>query len=461
MKIRYGSEVMDLCLPKVKFEKPTPLDNSNRPVPSVSRKRFTTSAKRSKLGSNGNRAVAEKRRSSKCSKHPRNVVQTITAMLNNQIGSGASKHKDDDEYVHTVVVTSSKNDFVFCRVSVLVNDGHRPTFSQLDMCVVCGSFGNGAEGYLIPCMQCGQCYHSYCANVKGCGRGDDEQQLLLCDECDVSFHTYCLNPPLAAIPQGSWRCKWFVVCFYIYLVVRFRFCMDINHTLCLCRCSSCQLCGSSRLPLLEYSGSVKVCAKCYSLYTCPICRADYRDEDLIILCEQCLCWSHSKCNGLLSDELVDKAADVGFFCLLCRPLGCNMAMYKEVQSTVAPTSVASLSNPPAKLPTTSTAVAVSAQFVMEGVMLTKRGISAVQWRSKNPSMSLTTSVEPTSTMCAQATTNRILQDLNETFDCNGNFLSRALAEDPIDGKWLLANFFTFLCPCSFFLLFGRRSIVLL
>lgn len=42
------------------------------------------------------------------------------------------------------------------------------TFSLLfqDMCVVCGSFGKGAEGQLLACAQCAQCYHPYCVNSK-------------------------------------------------------------------------------------------------------------------------------------------------------------------------------------------------------------------------------------------------------------------------------------------------------
>lgn len=34
------------------------------------------------------------------------------------------------------------------------------------MCVVCGSFGKGAEGRLLACSQCGQCYHPYCVSIK-------------------------------------------------------------------------------------------------------------------------------------------------------------------------------------------------------------------------------------------------------------------------------------------------------
>lgn len=32
--------------------------------------------------------------------------------------------------------------------------------------MVCGSFGRGAEGRLLACSQCGQCYHPFCVNVK-------------------------------------------------------------------------------------------------------------------------------------------------------------------------------------------------------------------------------------------------------------------------------------------------------
>lgn len=39
-------------------------------------------------------------------------------------------------------------------------------FTLQDMCVVCGSFGKGAEGQLLACAQCAQCYHPYCVNSK-------------------------------------------------------------------------------------------------------------------------------------------------------------------------------------------------------------------------------------------------------------------------------------------------------
>nr|XP_055233376.1 histone-lysine N-methyltransferase 2C-like [Gorilla gorilla gorilla] len=48
---------------------------------------------------------------------------------------------------------------------VLFSSSDKFTLNQ-DMCVVCGSFGQGAEGRLLACSQCGQCYHPYCVSIK-------------------------------------------------------------------------------------------------------------------------------------------------------------------------------------------------------------------------------------------------------------------------------------------------------
>lgn len=88
------------------------------------------------------------------------------------------------------------------------------------MCTTCGSFGNGPDP-IIPCAQCGQCFHIFCGDLsrisrtvlekgwrclecticEGCGRATDENLLLLCDDCDISYHTFCLNPPLKEVPK--------------------------------------------------------------------------------------------------------------------------------------------------------------------------------------------------------------------------------------------------------------------
>ena len=57
---------------------------------------------------------------------------------------------DDDEPKSTTVICAIKDDYML----------------KQDMCVSCASFGSEKEGELIVCVQCGQCYHPYCADVK-------------------------------------------------------------------------------------------------------------------------------------------------------------------------------------------------------------------------------------------------------------------------------------------------------
>ena len=39
-----------------------------------------------------------------------------------------------------------------------------------------------------------------------CRLPDNEHIMLMCDSCDHFWHTYCLEPPLYAVPQGTWVC---------------------------------------------------------------------------------------------------------------------------------------------------------------------------------------------------------------------------------------------------------------
>ncbi|KAM7121251.1 histone-lysine N-methyltransferase 2C isoform 5-T5 [Molossus nigricans] len=209
-----------------------------------------------------------------------------------------SSNKDEEENSmhNTVVLFSSSDKF---------------TLHQ-DMCVVCGSFGQGAEGRLLACSQCGQCYHPYCVSIKvtsvvlskgwrclectvceACGKATDPGRLLLCDDCDISYHTYCLDPPLQTVPKGGWKCKW---------------------------CVWCRHCGATSAGLrCEWQNNYTQCAPCASLSACPICCRSYREEDLILQCRQCDRWMHAVCQNLNTEEEVENVADTGFDCGLCRP----------------------------------------------------------------------------------------------------------------------------------------------
>ncbi|XP_054449392.1 histone-lysine N-methyltransferase 2C [Pteronotus mesoamericanus] len=209
-----------------------------------------------------------------------------------------SSNKDEEENSmhNTVVLFSSSDKF---------------TLHQ-DMCVVCGSFGQGAEGRLLACSQCGQCYHPYCVSIKitkvvlskgwrclectvceACGKATDPGRLLLCDDCDISYHTYCLDPPLQTVPKGGWKCKW---------------------------CVWCRHCGATSAGLrCEWQNNYTQCAPCASLSACPACLRSYREEDLILQCRQCDRWMHAVCQNLNTEEEVESAADVGFDCSMCGP----------------------------------------------------------------------------------------------------------------------------------------------
>lgn len=65
--------------------------------------------------------------------------------------TGKKNKEDESENLHsTLVLFSTDDEFT----------------KKQDLCLCCGSFGRGAEGQLIVCSQCGQCYHPYCVGVK-------------------------------------------------------------------------------------------------------------------------------------------------------------------------------------------------------------------------------------------------------------------------------------------------------
>lgn len=66
-----------------------------------------------------------------------------------------------------------------------------------DMCVVCGSFGLGAEGRLLACAQCGQCYHPFCVGIKVTMR------------CDFLFFSH---PYKSKAFFSTWELTWMCDC---------------------------------------------------------------------------------------------------------------------------------------------------------------------------------------------------------------------------------------------------------
>ncbi|KAL7387293.1 hypothetical protein ABVT39_021398 [Epinephelus coioides] len=257
------------------------------------------------------------------------------------------KEEEENAMHNTVVIFSSNDSF---------------TLKQ-DMCVVCGSFGLGAEGRLLACAQCGQCYHPFCVGIKitkvvlskgwrclectvceACGQATDPGRLLLCDDCDISYHTYCLDPPLQNVPKDSWKCKW---------------------------CVSCTQCGATTPGLrCEWQNNYTQCAPCASLATCPICLVDYSEGTVIVQCRQCDRWFHASCQGLHSDEDVEKAADSSFDCTMCRAFKTTKVVTKA-RDSIEPVVMT-------QIVTKAKDMDLSRTYTQDGVCLTESGLCQLQ-----------------------------------------------------------------------------------
>ncbi|KAM6038533.1 LOW QUALITY PROTEIN: histone-lysine N-methyltransferase 2D [Theristicus caerulescens] len=278
----------------------------------------------------------------------KSTTSSVDTLALADVESSPSKEEDeddDDTMQNTVVLFSNTDKFVLMQ----------------DMCVVCGSFGRGAEGHLLACSQCSQCYHPYCVNskitkvmlLKGwrcvecivcevCGKASDPSRLLLCDDCDISYHTYCLDPPLQTVPKGGWKCKW-----------------------CVC----CVQCGAASPGFhCEWQNNYTHCAPCASLVVCPFCREKYVEDDLLIQCRHCDRWLHAACDSLFTEEEVEQAADEGFDCSACQPY---------VIKPAVPAPPAEIASVKAKEPEPQ-------YFRFEGVWLTETGMAVLRNLSLSP-----------------------------------------------------------------------------
>ncbi|XP_044258429.1 histone-lysine N-methyltransferase 2C-like isoform X2 [Tribolium madens] len=257
-----------------------------------------------------------------------------------------SDGKNDEEpgVENRLVLCSAKDKFVLTQ----------------DICVMCGALGTDHEGCLISCVQCGQCYHPYCVNVKitkvvlqkgwrcldctvceGCGQRNDEARLILCDDCDISYHIYCMDPPLDYVPHGNWKCKW---------------------------CAICQSCGATDPGFnCSWMNSCSECGPCASHVNCPSCSEPYSEGDLIIQCVQCERWLHGACDSIKTEEDAEKCAEEGYNCLLCRP--------RDVPPPHLVPTGTSLKPP---TPTKSPEAKSNNNYYVDGVYLSESGFSLIK-----------------------------------------------------------------------------------
>ncbi|KAG9353517.1 hypothetical protein JZ751_018184 [Albula glossodonta] len=65
--------------------------------------------------------------------------------------------------------------------------------------------------------------------------------------------------------------------------------------------------------------SYTLCGPCASLVTCPVCRQDFAEEDLLMQCQHCDRWVHAVCECLYTEDEAEQASDEGFTCTACLP----------------------------------------------------------------------------------------------------------------------------------------------
>ncbi|KAF5285410.1 hypothetical protein FQA39_LY16664 [Lamprigera yunnana] len=257
--------------------------------------------------------------------------------------SDGNKTDEEPGVENRLVLCSAKDKFVLTQ----------------DICVMCGALGTDQEGCLIACVQCGQCYHPYCVNVKvtkvilqkgwrcldctvceGCGQRNDEARLILCDECDISYHIYCMDPPLDYVPHGNWKCKW---------------------------CAVCQVCGATDPGFnCAWMNSFTECGPCASHSSCSSCGELYNEGDLIIQCIQCERWLHGTCDSIKTELEAEKCAEEGYNCLLCRP------------RDVPPPHLHPLPSPKPLTPCKSPEIKSNANYYMDGIYLSEVGYGLIK-----------------------------------------------------------------------------------
>jgi hypothetical protein len=176
--------------------------------------------------------------------------------------------------------------------------------SWMECCFSCGS--SGATDTMLFCVDCGECYHSFCANApihsmdissvsgwrcpncKICEISgevpQDETRMIYCEMCDRAFSLDLIDPRLEEAPEGLWICG---------------------------QCIDCKSCSNTsnvgRANLKHWSSDPEKCYRCggckvlfaaeASVPTCQVCLKYWRNDDAdLVTCSTCNAKVHEKCD---------------------------------------------------------------------------------------------------------------------------------------------------------------------
>ena len=174
----------------------------------------------------------------------------------------------------------------------------------IDACFTCGS--SGASDTMVFCVDCGEAYHSFCANTpvhsmttssvtgwrcpncKVCEiSGDvppDETHMIFCEMCDRAFSLGLLDPPLEEAPPGLFICGQCVDCKECKNTGDPRGASLQHWSRDPDKCYSCGGCKG----LVDESDVTKVCKACRKFL--------HVDEPGVVQCHRCSARVHCRCD---------------------------------------------------------------------------------------------------------------------------------------------------------------------
>lgn len=124
------------------------------------------------------------------------------------------------------------NSYFICSAQML-NSDEAFLLCSVDACILCGT--SGSLSSFIFCVDCGEAFHSFCAEApvatmsdaavstwrcgnckicETCGDANEaeSERLVYCESCDKAYHIDCLDPKLPKIPSSQWFCAACVSC---------------------------------------------------------------------------------------------------------------------------------------------------------------------------------------------------------------------------------------------------------
>ena len=296
---------------------------NNKPTKKSQKKgaRKGTKMKKDQRQKNGANGDHENQQGSAQKRNKRKAIDSAKAGAEIQSTGARNRDTTFDEF-RCVLLTDTEAD-VFARSS--------------DLCATCGAIGDRDhfESKMLFCIVCAQSYHVYCAEVtlskelldrgwtcphcRICPKCDETVQpadsaTSTCCQCYQTFHQSCLSrkPIVETLPESSnlqsddraaqknkprsnvWKCS---------------------------DCIKCNTCGTTSLnnPNLEWQNDYSTCPVCWSKQACSVCNKDYKEDDVLLKCSECLRWQHALHEQVYSESDADSMAEQNFKCTLCRP----------------------------------------------------------------------------------------------------------------------------------------------